>query len=470
MPLLPPDSLDSTPRSFYVTTTDIFDESQWSEPTFIDQPGIDPDLFFDDNGKVYATLSVDSTIWSAEIDITTGDSLSSWQQVQSTTVPCPLPQLAEGPHIYKINGTYYLLTAEVGTEAQHQSRIYRSQNVRGPWEDSPTNPLLFNGANLSQGLLSTGHADMVQAPDGNWWAVFLAARFYNPRNASGYRQLGRETYLTPVEWHDDGWPTFNQGKPITENMPGYLYDLPRPQIWRDDFDTKLADKNYYRIRTPLKETVDLTSKPGLARLHANPYTISNRASPSALLRKQQDVNVTFSTELTSFDLDGKPLLQEAGASVFLNDYFHHDIGVIKSNITNQKAIIVRISTGVVAVDLSALAGLVDSSGKCNTTETTTATTAAAMPYNQNVTIIEDEAVAAGSPVRFVIEGKEDGYRLGYAVKNAVEPIWVGEVSNRWLDASPLTNFEGSHFGIYNSGGGSASLAVADFEYVQTELN
>jgi beta-xylosidase len=470
MPLLPPDAINSTPRSFFVTTTDIFDENKWSEATYIDQPGIDPDLFFDDDGRIYATVAFNSSIYIGEVDIKTGNSLSSWEQTLTSTAPCPLAQLAEGPHIYTINGTYYLLTAEVGTEALHQSRIYRSQNVRGPWEASPTNPLLFNGADLSRGLLSTGHADMVEGTDGKWWAVFLAARFYNPRNYTGYRQLGRETFLTPVEWREDGWPTFNKGQPITENMEGYLYDLPRPRIWRDDFNNgTLADKNYYRIRTPFKDTVDLQSRPGFARLHGSPYTISNRASPSALLRKQQDINVTFSTELNDFN-PSTPLLQEAGASIFLNDYFHNDIGVTISNITNSKAIVVRISTGVVPVDLSALAGLVSTSGKCNTTVSSTPTSTT-MAYSQNVTLIEDPAVASGAPVRFVIEAKENGYRLGYTTtQHDVAPIWVGEVSNQWLDASPLTNFEGSNFALYNSGGGESSSAVADFGFLQTEVN
>lgn len=472
-PLFPPDLINALPRSFYVTTTDIFDDSKWSEVIYIDQPGIDPDLFWDDDGKVYATVSHSSTVWTGEIDIRNGNSLSLWEQTLNSSAPCPLPQVAEGPHIYKINGSYYLIAAEVGTDVNHQTRIYRSQNVRGPWEASPTNPLLFNGVYPSQNLLATGHADIVEGLDGKWWAVFLATRSYNPRNTTGYRQLGRETYLTPVEWREDGWPTFNQGKLITENMEGYLYDLPRPKIWRDDFDCDQLAKTYHRIRTPLKETIDLKSRPGFARIHANAYGLSSRASPSALLHKQQDINVTFSTELSSFD-PSVPLLQEAGASIYLSQYYHCDIGVTISNITNQRAIVLRISTGAVQINLSGIVDLVPTTGKCTSTSNNTSSaapaTAPASVYSQNVTLIEDEAVARGDPVRLVIEGKENGYRLGYVVKHDMEPTWVGKVSNRWLDAAPFTNFAGSQFAIYNTGGGVDSLVYADFDYVQTELN
>lgn len=132
---------------------------------------------------------------------------------------------------------------------------------------------MFNGHNLSQPILSTGHADMVQTPSGDWWAVFLGTRPQNPTNSSGRPQLGRETFLAPISWTKDGWYTVNGGKDITFNLPG-LYNLETPRIWKDSFkgkrahyyvyrlslhmcmypDTNLkggfADKNYYTVRTP----------------------------------------------------------------------------------------------------------------------------------------------------------------------------------------------------------------------------
>ena len=91
-------------------------------------------------------------------------------------------------------------------------------------------------------MLATGHGDLVQTPAGEWYIVFLGIRPQNPQNASGTNQLGRETFLAPVVWTDDGWPVVNGGKPISLEMPG-LYELARPKVWRDDFEGgHFADK------------------------------------------------------------------------------------------------------------------------------------------------------------------------------------------------------------------------------------
>ena len=51
-------------------------------------------------------------------------------------------------------------------------------------------------------VTSAGHADIVQGPKGDWWAVFLACRPYQ----DDFYNTGRDTYLLPVTWKD-GWPT-----------------------------------------------------------------------------------------------------------------------------------------------------------------------------------------------------------------------------------------------------------------------
>jgi beta-xylosidase len=101
-----------------ITTHDIFSGS-WSQPVYFDQTGIDPDLFFDDDGCVYlstglpefAPLSGNSTIWQSQVDITTGRSLTQPAMIYRSSLPLSI-RWAEGPHLYKINGTYYLSVAE----------------------------------------------------------------------------------------------------------------------------------------------------------------------------------------------------------------------------------------------------------------------------------------------------------------------------------------------------------------------
>ncbi|KAI3558011.1 glycosyl hydrolase family 43 [Colletotrichum abscissum] len=441
----PPDNVTRVPRSFYVTTPNIFDQASWSEPTYVDQWGFDPDLFFDDDGKVYLTSTFSEFVengnfanWITEIDIKTGDSLSNSRVLHTTTVPPELGYpLTEGSHLYKLNGTYYMVTADSGTEANHKANVYRSQTLDGPWEGNPHNPVLWNGEDMSLPVLATGHADIVDDADGNWWAVFLAIRPQNPRNSTGLPQLGRETFLCPVTWDADGWPMFNNNEPIAEYMPDVLYDLNRPKIWRDDFEGGLTDEAYYYTRTPYKGFTDFESSPGKLRIRGNVYTLNDRETPAALLRKQVDINTTFSTEVSSFS--PASWRQEAGASVYLSIHYHNEVAITYSNDTGRRCIVTHTRTGPDAT--------------------------------LNTTYIEDEDVANGEPVKLFIEAKDVGYRLGYSTGDKA-PSWLATVENRWLQSyvEGWQNFVGTHFAIYSTGTRLPTLNPADFGYVQTELN
>ncbi|TID04989.1 Non-reducing end alpha-L-arabinofuranosidase BoGH43A [Colletotrichum higginsianum] len=441
----PPDNVTRVPRSFYVTTQNIFDETSWSEPTYVDQWGFDPDLFFDDDGRVYLTTTFSEFVdngnfanWITEIDIKTGDSLSNSRLLHTTTVPPELGYpLTEGSHLYKLNGTYYMITADSGTEANHKANVYRSKTLDGPWEGNPHNPVLWNGEDMSLPVLATGHADIVNDTNGNWWAVFLATRPQNPRNSTGLPQLGRETFLCPVTWDENGWPIFNNNEPITEHLPGVLYDLDRPRVWRDDFEGGLVDKSYYYLRTPYKDFKDFESSPGKLRIRGNVYTLNDRETPAALLRKQANINTTFSTEVSAFGPDSSR--QEAGASVYLSIHYHDEIAITYSNETGKRCIVIHTRTGPDAT--------------------------------RNTTYVEDEEVAKGVPVKLFIEAKDVGYRLGYST-GCKAPQWLASVENRWLQSyvEGWQNFVGTHFAIYSTGTKLPTLNPADFEYIQTELN
>lgn len=140
--------------------------------------------------------------------------------------------IAEGPHIYKLHGWYYLLTAEGGTSENHQVWIARSKSPLGPYEQPPqgVNPLVFNSGDPK--VQATGHADIFQAEDGRWWMCMLARRIM----AHGKSHLGRETYLAPMEWTEDGWPLVNGGKKIGLEIEATgLPEKTTPKEWRDDF-------------------------------------------------------------------------------------------------------------------------------------------------------------------------------------------------------------------------------------------
>jgi beta-xylosidase len=115
-------------------------------------------------------------IWQNKIDLATGDPLTEAKLIFNGTLPLNASSRPEGPHIYFINDNYYLLMAEGGTSQGHRVTIQRGPSPSGPWENNPNNPVIWNGRNLSSPVQSTGHADIVEGDDGQWWGVCLATR------------------------------------------------------------------------------------------------------------------------------------------------------------------------------------------------------------------------------------------------------------------------------------------------------
>lgn len=143
--------------------------------------------------------------------------------------------MAEGPHIYNKDGWYYASIAEGGTVQNHQQCLYRSKLPLGPYEEPPPgiNPILHNGVG-HRNVIHTGHADFIQRhQDGAWFLVFLAIRPLIEREG-GLSQLGRETFIAPVEWKD-GWPVVNGGKKVDLEVQG-LPEKRAETIWMDQFD------------------------------------------------------------------------------------------------------------------------------------------------------------------------------------------------------------------------------------------
>lgn len=196
--------------NFYVYTDDIYGE--WSEPIKVEQGGIDPSLFFDDDGKVYFISNGNDSegrgfIQMSEIDISNGKKITENEPLWYGTGG----RYIEAPHMYKFGDYYYLLNAEVGTEYGHMVNLARSKNIKGPYEPCPKNPLLTNRNLGGYQLQGAGHGDIVQAKDGTWWFCHLA--FRQQDKYALYHHLGRETCMEPVIW-EDGW--FYIGTKIAE--------------------------------------------------------------------------------------------------------------------------------------------------------------------------------------------------------------------------------------------------------------
>ncbi|KAL1864315.1 hypothetical protein Daus18300_007738 [Diaporthe australafricana] len=293
------------PRGFYVYTDNIWDDNAWSDSVYFDNPGFDQDLFWDDDGKVYLSTTTrisdrapdsklkDFAIHISAIDLPTGRTITPPAVIRSSP-----HGIAEGSHIIKRDGWYYLFTAEGGTEAGHQEWVSRSrEGVLGPWE-SQHRPLWYNGPD--EEVQRTGHADVFEDGRGRWWAVLLGVRPKMDERSKKWLepQLGRETFLVKVDWVDD-WPVFNEGRNIALLTQGRDSQAERvrlgdvPMQWQADLKSPNLELGWYQKNTPLKQSYSLTERPGYLRLWGNCYDLSSPEAPAMLLRKQTSFSQTF---------------------------------------------------------------------------------------------------------------------------------------------------------------------------------
>lgn len=240
------------PRGFYVKTHNIWNDSSWSDPVYFDQVGFDFDLFWDEDGLVYLSStyrkvdrSPDPKMKDFAVHISTVDLKSGTLTSRPKMVRESVSGIAEGSHLFKRNGYYYLFTAEGGTESGHCEYVIRSrESPLGPWESAPHNPLWRN--TTDDEIQNTGHCDLVEDSQGRWWAMCLGVR---PRKeGSEWRTsvFGRESMLLPVRWEDD-WPIFNESKPISLKMDvPNTYLLEDDKRWKDDFTGIRLGLGWYR--------------------------------------------------------------------------------------------------------------------------------------------------------------------------------------------------------------------------------
>lgn len=285
--------------NFYVTATD--PAGPWSNPVWLDFEGIDPSLFVDEDGRGWVVnngapvgeprYNGHRAIWIQQFDMAAGRLTGPRKVlVDGGVKPEDQPIWAEGPHIYKVDGWYYLLAAEGGTAEQHSQTIYRSRNPDGPYEPGAFNPILTQ-RDLPKGrpdrVEATGHADLVQLDDGTWWGVFLATRPFEDQ----LTLLGRETWLLPVRWVD-GWPRFlepGEAVPMEAarpNLPPFEGD--EWAQWTERFDGPVLSSEWIAMRNPAPvQWHALDRERGGVQLVAGTDTASSRGQPSFLGRRMR---------------------------------------------------------------------------------------------------------------------------------------------------------------------------------------
>ena len=413
--------------TFYVTTTNVSaggnfvvhtddPAGAWSEPVWIEQGGIDPSLFFDADGRVYFSTNGDPAgIYQCEIDLKTGKRRTETRFLWEGSGG----RFPEAPHLYYINNNYYLMIAEGGTEYGHMVTVARSASPWGPFEPCPHNPILTHRDRGFHPIQGTGHGDLVEAHDGSWWMVFLAFR----PHGGDFHHLGRETFLAPVSWTDDGWPIVNHHRGIelvmdAPTLPRHPWPAEQP---RDDFDQPTLRFCWNFLRNPRAEDWSLAERPGWLRLYGTALTLDEQDSPAFIGRRQQHFSCKARALL---DFTPRHEGEEAGLVVLSNEKHHYELAM--TCLDGTRCMIVRRRIGDLAATVARQ-------------------------------IIHD------GPVELEILASADRYTFSYSLQG--EPAQeLASGATRYLSAEVAGSFTGVYLGMYATGNGQASSVPADFDW------
>lgn len=317
-------------HNYLTMATDI--KGPWSNSIYLNSSGFDPSLFHDDDGRKWLiNMQWDYRIGKnhfAEILLQEYDADSkrlvgtAKNIFRGTDI-----RLTEGPHLYKRNGWYYLITAEGGTSYGHAVTLARSRNIEGPYEVHPQNPIMtsvrdrnaFNQAMENGSLISTalhdglqkaGHGSMCPWTEDEWILAHLCAR---PLYDTYYCPLGRETSLQKLIWKEDDWPYAVNGLPedrvffsgMKSNVEDESVDIPKVKKY-DDFNERDLAPEYHSLRIPADEFISLTARPGYLRLYGQ-ESISSTFRQSLIARRVQDFRFYAETCLEFYPDDFKQM-------------------------------------------------------------------------------------------------------------------------------------------------------------------
>ena len=329
--------------NFIITAKD--PAGPWSDPLWIkDAPGIDPSLFWDEDVKCYYPGAgiIDGSnrewpgkngIWMQEIDPDKGILLGKPKQL--TYGHASNARWAEGPHLYKINGEYVLLIGEGGTSEFHAVTIFNSKKLWGPYIPNHANPIMTHRhLGYTYPIIQTGHADLVQTQNRDWWSVMLAKR-----PVDGYSILARETFLAKVEMtkQDSGiTPIYNPGKgllQIEQERPNLPW-TPVPQLKTiDEFDSENIDLEWNCLRnykTPWFKQVN-----GKMEINLRPQTVNEWKNPSYLAKRVKSHHFEASTNM---EFSSKKENEKAGLVLYRKSSIHYQLMKEKNSIVLIKTI------------------------------------------------------------------------------------------------------------------------------------
>jgi alpha-N-arabinofuranosidase len=323
--------------------------------------------------------------------------------------------------MYKVDGYYYLLISEGGTEYGHMLTLARSTKPWGPFEACPHNPILSHRS-LKSPIQATGHADLVQAQDGNWWLVCLGIR---PQGYPHAHHLGRETFLTPVQWPSGAWPTVGHNGRIELEMDGPA--LPR-QPWPEipDWDVLHAPQlgpAWNFLRNPQPESWSLQARPGWLRLACLADGLNGTGSPAWVGRRQERFDCRV---LARLEFDPATEHEEAGLVVWMNERHHYEVGITLR--AGRRVAVVRRRIGSLQAEEACL------------------------------------PLPPGA-VTLVVDANTRGYAFACAA-NGDSPVELAGGEARYLSTEVAGGFTGVYFALYATANGHQSENHADFDWFE----
>lgn len=399
----------------------------WSEVYKLDFEGIDPSLFFDDDGKAYVVHNDAPEkgkelynghrvikIWEYDLEkdqvIPGTDKIIVDGGVDITQKPIWI----EGPHIYKKNGRYYLMCAEGGTGGWHSEVIFTGDHPKGSYKPAANNPILsqrYLNPNRANKVDWAGHADLVEGPDGKYYGVFLAVR----PNRQDRVNTGRETFILPVDWSGE-FPIFENGLiPLSPklkmpegvvNKTGTEGFLPNGNFtFTENFTSEKLDDRWIGVRGPREEFISVTEN----GLQLTPFAVNIKdvAPTSTLFYRQQHLNFTATVTMNYSPGFGKDL---AGIVCYQSEKFNYLFGITKKN-NDYYLLLQRTEKG--------------------TSE-----------------IIASTRIEVREPVKLQIKAIGDEYRFNYSIDGANFVNLGGNVSGDILSTNVAGGFTGNLIGLY----------------------
>ncbi|MFY1698495.1 glycoside hydrolase family 43 protein [Solwaraspora sp. WMMA2101] len=331
------------PQNYLITAPSI--DGPWSDPVRLHAHGFDASLFHDDDGSTW--LLAMTADWRPGRDRFGGIEIQRYDREAQRLVGDAVTiftgtsaGLTEGPHVYRRDGWYYLVTAEGGTSWEHQVTVARSQSLHGPYEADPQGAMLTSVGRPELTLQKAGHGSLVQTPRGEWYLAHLVARPYTPL---GRCVLGRETAIARVDWSADGWPRV-AGQLPAEQVPAP--DLPahpwpaEPET--DHFDSPQLGPRWATLRRPATpDWLDLTSRPSHLRVVGGQSPVG-RQRPSLVARRVGASHCVFDT-VVEFRADTPRQL--AGVTGYYNTENWHYAYVTRTDDGRQELQLLSCDSG-----------------------------------------------------------------------------------------------------------------------------